>query len=139
MTSYNKENEMDSITDMKEAQVGLSIEEESSPVSSTEIPIKRGRGRPAKYAKEEREQKYKELTKQWIQENKEHLSKQKKEYYNDNYNTILKNHKEYQERARFALRLLTDIYNDNESLIHLAPEIQTKLRTLVEQKQILSI
>ena len=102
-------------------------------------PPKRGRGRPAKYAKEEREQKYKELTKQWIQENKEHIKVQKKEYYNDNYDNILKNHKEYQERARFALRLLTDIYNDNESLIHLAPNLRQKLRTLVEEKQILSI
>ncbi len=38
----------------KEAQTGLSVEE---------VPqTKRGRGRPAKYAKEEREQKYKEAS-----------------------------------------------------------------------------
>ncbi len=139
MTSYNKENEMDSITEMKEAQVGLSIEEESSPVLTVESQPKRGRGRPAKYAKEEREQKYKELTKQWIQENKEHIKVQKKEYYNDNYDNLLKTNRQYQERSRYALRLLNDIYNDHDSLIHLAPELQIKLRTLVEQKQILSI
>ena len=111
--------------------MGLSVEE---------VPqTKRGRGRPAKYAKEEREQKYKELTKQWIQENKEHFNKQKKEYYIDNYDNVIKANKDYQERSRYALRLLNDIYNDHESLIHLAPNLQEKLRTLVEQKQILSI
>ena len=120
---------------------------ESSPVLTKEaqaepqeVPqTKRGRGRPAKYAKEEREQKYKELTKQWIQENKEHIKIQKKEYYNDNYDNLLKINRQYQERSRYALRLLTDIYNDHDSLINLAPNLQEKLRTLVEQKQILSI
>jgi alpha-galactosidase/6-phospho-beta-glucosidase family protein len=115
-------------------------EESQSGLSHEEVPqTKRGRGRPAKYAKEEREQKYKEAKEKCIQEHKEHIKIQKKKYYNDNYDNLLKTNRQYQERSRYALRLLADIYNDHDSLMHLAPNLQTKLRTLVEQKQILSI
>ena len=116
---------------IKEAQMGLSVE----AVPQT----KRGRGRPAKYAKEEREQKYKEASKQWKDNNREHILQLNKEYYNDNQKKIIQYQKEYQERARYAMHILTDIYNDQDSLSHLAPNIQYKLRNLIEQKQVLSV
>ena len=60
-----------------------------------EVPqTKRGRGRPAKYAKEEREQKYKESKEKWIQEHKEHIKVQRKEYYLDNYDNLLKTNRQ---------------------------------------------
>ncbi len=60
---------------------------ETSPVLSTETPVKRGRGRPAKYSPEEREQKYKEASKQWHKEqileyNRKYRQKQR-EYIKD--------------------------------------------------------
>ena len=118
----------------------LTKEAREAGLSNEQVPqTKRGRGRPAKYAKEEREQKYKESKEKWIQEHKEHIKVQRKEYYLDNYDNLLKTNRQYQERSRYALRLLADIYNDHDSLMNLAPNLQTKLRTLVEQKQILSI
>ena len=100
---------------------------------------KKPRGRPAKYAKEEREQKYKEASKQWKDNNREHVLQINKEYYNDNQKKIIQYQKEYQERARYAMHILTDIYNDQDSLSSLAPNIQYKLRNLIEQKQVLSV
>jgi hypothetical protein len=115
----------------KEAQAGL---------SHKEVPqTKRGRGRPAKYAKEEREQKYKEAKEKWKENNKEHILQLNKEYYNDHQKKIIQYQKEYQDRSRYAMRILTDIYNDQESLSHLAPNIQYKLRNLIEEKQILRV
>jgi len=117
--------------------------EPTSPLSSDTVDIqpapKRGRGRPAKYAKEEREQKYKEASKQWKDTHKERILQLNKDYYNDNQEKIIQYQKEYQDRARYAMRILNDIYNDHDSLSHLAPNIQYKLRTLIEQKQVLSV
>jgi len=106
---------------------------------NTVSQVKRGRGRPAKYSKEEREQKYKEASKHWKDNNREHMLQVNKEYYNDHQKKIIQYQKEYQDRARYAMRILMDIYNDQDSLSHLAPTIQSKLRTLIEQKQILSV
>ena len=117
--------------------------ETTSPLSSDTIDVqpvpKRGRGRPAKYAKEEREQKYKESKDKWKESHKDHILQLNKEYYNDNQKKIIQYQKEYQDRARYAMRILNDIYNDHDSLSHLAPNIQYKLRSLIEEKQILSI
>ncbi len=100
---------------------------------------KRGRGRPAKYSPDEREQKYKEAKEKWKENNKDHIHQLNKDYYNDNQKKIIQYQKEYQDRSRYAMRILNDIYNDQESLSHLAPDIQYKLRSLIEQKQILSV
>ena len=83
---------------------------------------KRGRGRPAKYAKEEREQKYKEARVQW---NKDH---------NDIKN---KSNTEYLERSRFAYRLLCDMWAKRQfdSIEH---EYKHIIQELVENKKILS-
>ncbi len=114
-----------------ESQAGLSVE----AVPQT----KRGRGRPAKYAKEEREQKYKESRVQWIQENKDHIKEQKKEYYNDNQKYLLKMNKEYISRARQALNLMNDIWNQKEALEYFPPELRNKVQTIVEKKQVICL
>ena len=100
--------------------------ETTSPLSSDTVDIqsvpKRGRGRPAKYAKEEREQKYKELSKQWSKEHKEER---------------VQSSSEYQERARFAYKLLCEIWNDD--MIELKSEHHKNLiKNLVENKKILA-
>jgi hypothetical protein len=88
----------------------------SIPIAST----KRGRGRPSKYAPEERDQKYKELTKQWQQN---HADKQ--------FECV----KDYQDRSRFALKLLNELWNDN--LIEIKSDRhRTILQDLIEHKKI---
>ena len=83
---------------------------------------KKPRGRPAKYAKEEREQKYKELSKQWSKEHKEER---------------VQSSSEYQERARFAYKLLCEIWNDD--MMELKSEHHKNLiKNLVENKKILA-
>jgi hypothetical protein len=111
----------------------------SSSSDDNTVPVVKRRGRPAKYSPEERDEKYKEASRQWKENNKDQVKENKREYYTNKYDDLLKTNRDYQERSRYALRLLNDIYNDHESLMHLAPDIQTKLRTLVEQKQILSV
>ena len=85
-------------------------------------PPKRGRGRPAKYAKEEREQKYKESRVQW---NRDH---------NDLKN---KSNIEYLERSRFAYRLLCDMWNKHQ-FDSIGNEYKHIIQELVENKKILS-
>ncbi len=96
----------------------------SSSIDTSEenTPTKRGRGRPAKYAKEEREQKYKEARVQW---NKDH---------NDIKN---KSNIEYLERSRFAYRLLCDMW-DKRQFDSIENEYKHIIQELVENKKILS-
>ncbi len=84
--------------------------------------LKRGRGRPAKYSPEEREQKYKETRAQW---NKEH---------NDIKN---KSNIDYLERSRFAYRLLCEMWNKNK-FDEMENDYKTIIKELVENKKILS-
>jgi hypothetical protein len=80
--------------------------------SSSEV--KRGRGRPAKYSPEEREQKYKELTKQWRDVHIEECKEKRKTYYNEHSDSLVKQTTGYQMRARNALRLLSELLETNE-------------------------
>jgi hypothetical protein len=89
--------------------------------SSSEV--KRGRGRPAKYAPEEREQKYKNASKIWKQE------------HNDRQNKL---NTEYLDRSRFAYRLLCDMWN-KQQLDLVTPEYKHIIQQLVENKNILSV
>ncbi len=130
MTNYKKEDEMDSI-------INDSIEH--SPKISQEAPVKRGRGRPAKYAPDERKQKQKESIDKWRQEHKEEYKEQMKEYYNDNQSNIIKQKKEYLDRARYALRILDAIYNEKESLNNLSPDLKDKVLNLIEHKKIICL
>ena len=83
------------------------------------LPPKRGRGRPAKYAKEEREQKYKEASKQW---HKEHI---------EDRNSYLK---DYQERSRTALKLLAEMWDQGIIIIN-SENYEGKVRNLLDNRQ----
>ncbi len=87
-------------------------EQTHTPVIQETI-AKKPRGRPAKYAKEEREQKYKELKKNWQREHKEEYKDYQHSYYISNSETILKQSNEYHIRARNALRLLTEMLDEH--------------------------
>jgi hypothetical protein len=83
---------------------------------------KRGRGRPAKYKPEEREQKYKEITKQWTAANMTQKCKLNEEYAN---------------RTRKSYQLLCELWNK-----HYLDDIQDPLciqiKELVENKKIIA-
>lgn len=88
----------------------------SSEVSNTinVTPQKRGRGRPPKYAPEEREQKYRESIDKWREEHKEECKMHRKHFYNENSENLIKGNIEYQTRARNALRLLSEMLDSGE-------------------------
>ena len=109
-----------------------------SPIISETQPVKPRRGRPPKYSPEERKQKHRESIDKWRQENKEQLQQVSKEYYNNHHKEVMQLQGDYLNRSRYALRLIKDIYNDQESLSHLPSTIQNRLRMLIEQKQIIS-
>ena len=116
MTNYKKEDEMDSITND-------SIEH--SPKISQEAPVKRGRGRPAKYAPEERDQKYKESSKIWKRNN-----------YKEHSEEISKQSSEYQKRMREAYHILCELWNNQGSIVDFKSELySTKIKKLVEASQ----
>jgi hypothetical protein len=114
--------------------------EESQIEPTNSIPIasiKRGRGRPSKYAPEERDQKYKELKEQWKLDHKDHIKDHMKSYYLERQEHIYQTHKDYSERARYALRLISDIYNEKEALNILSPDLRRKVESLIEHKKVL--
>jgi hypothetical protein len=126
MTNYKKEEEMDSI-------INDSIEH--SPNISQEAPVKRGRGRPAKYAPEERKERYKELSKTWHKEHKEEYKEYQHNYYTENSETILKQSNEYHIRARNALRLLTEMIEEDINIP--SEKYKTLICDLVKNKKII--
>ena len=131
MLNYNKGNRMDSLTEMNT---------ETSPVLSTETPVKRGRGRPAKYAKEEREQKYKETAKIWRQEHKEECKEYYRDHYSENHEKVYQHTKEYNDRARFALRVLSELWENKDNSIEFKNEkYKHVIQNLVEHKKIILI
>ena len=86
------------------------------------IPVKRGRGRPSKYSPEEREQKYKESREKWAKSHQEDRTK----------STM-----EYQERARYAYKLLCEVWNEN--MLEVKSEHHRNLiKNLVENKKIIA-
>jgi len=75
----------------------------------TEDKEKKRRGRPAKYNPEERKEKYQELNRSWYHEHKNELYSKKKEIYKENSKDIKEATMNYQNRARNAHRLLTEL------------------------------
>ena len=108
----------------------------SQAVVSLETLTKRPRGRPAKYTKDEREQKYKEIKHKWMQEHKEACASQSKEYYEAHKETVNQQKKQYQDRSREALRILQDIWASEDCIIpeHIKIRVQHlfPLKTLVK-------
>jgi hypothetical protein len=96
------------------------ITNESSILSSL-LP-KRGRGRPAKYAPEEREQKYKELSKQWTQTHMDQRSKK---------------NEEYASRTRKSYQLLTELWH-KRYLDNIDDPIYDQIKELIENKKIVA-
>ena len=103
MTNYKKKHRMDSITE-----------------TNVETPVKRPRGRPSKYAPEERKDKYKEASKLWHRES-----------YDKQFECV----KNYQDRSRFALKILNDLWSEN--LIDIkSDKYKIIVQNLVEHKKI---
>ena len=93
---------------------------ESANANADNLPLKRGRGRPAKYAKEEREQKYKESRNNW---NKTHL--EQRYQMND----------EYSSRTRFAYKILCEMW-ENKYFDDKNDKYKNILQNLIECKKI---
>ena len=99
---------------------------------------KKTRGRPAKYTKEEREQKYKEASKQWKQEHREQCNEHSKAYYRENWEQVCQSNTEYQNRARHALKLLSELFDTD--LIEIKDErYKQSLTELIKNKKIIAI
>jgi hypothetical protein len=98
---------------------------------------KRGRGRPAKYSPEEREQKYKDASKLWKQDHKEYYKESQKQYYDQHSDTLCQNKKDHYERSTYALRLLNDIWSQTELVNYMSEDLRTKVENLVQHKRII--
>jgi hypothetical protein len=109
---------------------------DSSLLDAT-TPPKRSRGRPAKYTKEEREDKYKEASKVWKQEHKEYYKETQKQYYEQHSDVLCQNKKDNYERSVYALRLLNDVYNQSELISHFPDDLREKIENLVQRKRII--
>jgi hypothetical protein len=78
--------------------------ESSSPVKSLEIsPEKKPRGRPVKYAPEERQEKYKELSKVWREEHKDYV----RDWQSSNASKLVDANKRYLDRLRQGYKYLS--------------------------------
>ncbi len=98
---------------------------------------KRGRGRPAKYTKEEREQKYKESRVQWNKEHKEERKESYRTYYANHSDEMVKISKDYQDRSRYALKLLSELWSHPEYLnINETDPLCLKIKNLIQHKKI---
>ena len=112
--------------------------EVTQPILTLETPIKRPRGRPAKYAKEEREQKYKEASKQWKQGHREQCNEHSKVYYREHSEQVCQSNTDYQHRARHALKLLSELFDTD--LIEIKDErYKQSLTELIKNKKIIAI
>ncbi len=105
--------------------------------SSIETP-KRGRGRPAKYTKEEREQKYKEASKIWKQEHREQCNEHHRVYYREHWEEVGKANTDYQNRARHALKLLSELI-DNGQIEIKDEKYKLSITELIKNKKIITI
>jgi hypothetical protein len=97
------------------------LESITNDLTTSVSPPKRGRGRPAKYAKEEREEKYKESRDQWAKDNMD-----RRYELNDQYG----------QRVRLAYKLLCDIWNKHY-LDKVDDPICLQIKDLVENKKII--
>jgi hypothetical protein len=105
--------------------------------STNTTPPKRGRGRPAKYAKEEREEKYKEARDQWFINHRDEYNESRKEYYKNNSQKLNLQSKEYMDRARYALSILDEIWKHQEWIEIKHEHLKEKIQCLIEHKKIL--
>ena len=103
---------------------------------TSDTPVKKPRGRPAKYSPEERKERYKEATKQWLTENKDYYRDSRKQYYDKHTENIQQNKKEYYERSAYALRLLSDIWSHPDLIEIKSEDIRNKIQNLIEHKRI---
>ena len=99
-------------------------------------PVKKPRGRPAKYSPEERQEKYKEASRLWKQEHKEQCNEHHKVYYRENSEFCLKQSYEYQARARNALRLLSEML-DNDFIQIKDEKYKLMANDLIKNKKII--
>jgi hypothetical protein len=84
---------------------------------------KKPRGRPAKYAKEEREQKYKESKNEWTK---------------TNINRRYELNEQYSQRVRLGYKLLCDIWNKHY-LDNVEDPLCAQIKELVENKKIIAL
>ena len=77
-------------------------------------PVKPRRGRPPKYSPEERQERYKDSVTKWRVENKDACRAHRKQFYNEHSNQLNQLNIDYQTRARNALRLLSEMIEEDE-------------------------
>jgi hypothetical protein len=103
---------------------------DSSNTNETELlenkiliqPVKKPRGRPAKYKPEERQEKYKESSKLWKRNN-----------YKEHSDELSKQSNEYQKRMREAYHILCDLWDNQGDLVDFKSEkYSIKIKNLVE-------
>ena len=111
------------------------IEQITNEVSPSIVTApKRRPGRPAKYAKEERQEKYREASKQWRQEHSQEYKEHRKAYYEQHSEELLKLNYEYQARARNALRLLTELLEQDQLEVK-DEKYKTMINDLIKNKK----
>jgi hypothetical protein len=104
--------------------------------TNVETPVKRPRGRPAKYAPEERKDKYKEASKLWRQEHKQEYKEHRKAYYDQHSDELMKLNYDYQARARNALRLLSELLEQDQLQVR-DEKYREMINDLVKNKKII--
>jgi hypothetical protein len=88
------------------------------------------RGRPKKYSDEERKEKYKEATRNWNKMNYKQL-------YQENSTKIKEQTKDYQDRARYAYKLLYDLWQNKDTNIEFKTDkYKFLIQKLIEDKEI---
>jgi hypothetical protein len=95
--------------------------------------VKKARGRPAKYAPEERKEKYLEKIKNWQEENADKVKENCKAYRDSHKEQLLSYHTDYQARARKALILLSDLLDHWDDLQD--DKYKSMVREIVENKK----
>jgi hypothetical protein len=104
--------------------------------NSISVKKPRGRGRPAKYTKEEREQKYKDASKQWRQEHSQEYKEHRKAYYEQHSEELMKLNYDYQARARNALRLLSELLEQDQLQVK-DEKYKAMINDLIKNKKII--
>ena len=108
----------------------------SNSLDEGHSPIKRGRGRPAKYSPEEREQKYRESIDKWREDHKEKHKNNQKRYYEQHSEQLIKQKKDYYEISAYALRLLNDMWSNPDLIEIKSEDLRNKLENLIKHKRI---
>jgi hypothetical protein len=116
----------DSVTQTENLDIcNTSIEKEIKP-----------RGRPKKYSDEERQEKYKEASRNWKINHQERCKDMSKIYYEKNSEEIMKQTYNYQTRSRIALRLLSDMIKHDEIK---SDKYRDLVEKLINNKEIIMI